>query len=438
MKKPNILILTSIFPYLPGEFFFEDEIPYWESTELFDEITIMPWSSEGPSRRVSDRIKVEATSPATPSRLVRCLHCAMSVFYPFFYRELLYLVRSRKLTAANLRSMVACSGGTILSYRRLKRFMRGKSGYTVYAYWNSVQAYGAALARRSGLIDALVSRAHRFDVYENRRPDNYMPLKRQFAECFDRIFTLSEEGAGYMERTYGIPRHLLSVSPLGVPLPQGLSPAGGPGKMNIVSVSFCRPVKRLDKIIDAVALFAGRNPGLRVNWQHIGGGELLEEVKEYARLRLGHLENVAFSFHGTIPNSEVKGFYLRNSADIFINASESEGIPVSIMEAMAAGVPAMAPDVGGTADLVSNEHGALMSDDPSVEEIAGVIGELADRARLPETRKRARERVASRFNSAVNYPEFIERLHALATRETRNPNMRPDYVSICSRKLDCE
>jgi len=138
-------------------------------------------------------------------------------------------------------------------------------------------------------------------------------------------------------------------------------------------------------------------------------------------------------FSGSIINSEVKGFYLRNSADIFINASESEGIPVSIMEAMAAGVPAMAPDVGGTADLVSNEHGALMSDDPSVEEIAGVIGELADRARLPETRKRARKRVASRFNSAVNYPEFIERLHALATRETRNPNMRPDDVYMLKK-----
>jgi glycosyltransferase involved in cell wall biosynthesis len=85
-----------------------------------------------------------------------------------------------------------------------------------------------------------------------------------------------------------------------------------------------------------------------------------------------------------------------------------------MIEAMAAGVPPLAPDVGGISDLVSNEFGILTGENPSVEEIADAIGELMKKARRPEIRQKARERVESRFNAAKNYPEFIKCLHALA------------------------
>ena len=46
---------------------------------------------------------------------------------------------------------------------------------------------------------------------------------------------------------------------------------------------------------------------------------------------------------GEVENKEAKAFFLNNAVDFFINASESEGVPVSIMEAMSASVPAIAP-----------------------------------------------------------------------------------------------
>ena len=414
MGKPEILILTSAFPYLPGEYFFEDEIPYWEATELFGEITIMPWSVEGIPRKTSERIKIDKPLHGRPPKWIRCLYCIQCLFYSFLYKEILWLAKEKKLTVRNLYRMLACASGAIITYNRLRKFLRGKTGCMVYAYWNDAQAYGAALAKRAGLIDTLVSRAHGFDLYKARRPDSYMPLKRQFAGYFDTVFVLSGEAEGYMQKAYGIPPEALNIAPLGVPLPPRMSSPGDEGEVNIVSVAFCRPVKRMDKIIGAVAAFAGRNPSLRVNWQHIGGGALLDEIKELARLRLTPFANVTFYFHGTIPNGEVKAFYLQNKTDIFINTSESEGIPVSMIEAMAAGVPPLAPDVGGISDLVSNEFGILTGENPSVEEIADAIGELMKKARRLEIRQKARERVESRFNAAKNYPEFIKRLHALA------------------------
>ena len=58
---------------------------------------------------------------------------------------------------------------------------------------------------------------------------------------------------------------------------------------------------------------------------------------------------------------------------MFINVSSTEGIPVSIMEAMSFGIPVIATAVGGTPEIVNNENGYLLSKDPSAKELAEVI-----------------------------------------------------------------
>ena len=49
--------------------------------------------------------------------------------------------------------------------------------------------------------------------------------------------------------------------------------------------------------------------------------------------------------------------------DYFINLSDSEGIPVSIMEAMSVGIPIIARDVGGNREIVTNNNGCLLEGD---------------------------------------------------------------------------
>jgi len=46
-----------------------------------------------------------------------------------------------------------------------------------------------------------------------------------------------------------------------------------------------------------------------------------------------------------------------------MNLSETEGIPVSIMEAQSAGVPILATNLGGTSEIVNNENGFLVEKD---------------------------------------------------------------------------
>jgi glycosyltransferase involved in cell wall biosynthesis len=59
--------------------------------------------------------------------------------------------------------------------------------------------------------------------------------------------------------------------------------------------------------------------------------------------------------------------YRNLAPDVFINVSSSEGVPVSIMEAMSFGIPAIATDAGGNREIVNSSSGFLIPVDCSIE-----------------------------------------------------------------------
>lgn len=73
-------------------------------------------------------------------------------------------------------------------------------------------------------------------------------------------------------------------------------------------------------------------------------GQILDKIEE---IFIQEIVNVAYNFVEYLNNEEVYTFYRNNRVDVFLNVSESEGVPVSIMEAMSCHIPTIAPDVGG-------------------------------------------------------------------------------------------
>ena len=53
-------------------------------------------------------------------------------------------------------------------------------------------------------------------------------------------------------------------------------------------------------------------------------------------------------------------FYQKHSINLFINVSTTEGVPVSIMEALSFGIPVFATNVGGSSELVNKNVGKLL------------------------------------------------------------------------------
>jgi glycosyltransferase involved in cell wall biosynthesis len=98
--------------------------------------------------------------------------------------------------------------------------------------------------------------------------------------------------------------------------------------------------------------------------------------------------------------------------DVYVNSSVSEGISLTILEAMAAGLPVVATRVGGTPEIVDETSGVLVPA-RDVPAIAGALAELgADAARRRALGAAARARVESAFTldrMVAAYRDIYER-----------------------------
>jgi glycosyltransferase involved in cell wall biosynthesis len=147
---------------------------------------------------------------------------------------------------------------------------------------------------------------------------------------------------------------------------------------DILLTCVCRlvPHKRVDRPIRAVASLRGTNPDLRL--AVVGDGEHRPALERLAR-ELGVSDRVTFM--GYMPDVAP----VAAAADIAVLTSDSdEGTPVSLIEAAAAGVPAIATTIGGVADVVAPGAGVLLA--PGDE--AGLADGIARLAADADLRRR--------------------------------------------------
>lgn len=389
---------------------------YW-GKDAANKIAVLPRSGSGEFRKIPDNISVKHHL-LVKSKIKKIFWAFRSLFSAIFFIELGFVLVKKKNIFRSFSQALRATLNTLLLSHGLDRYIRenGKID-VVYSYWNEVAAYAACIEKRRGRVRHVISRAHGHDLYEYRRADHYMPLKRQFVGDFDAVYFLSEEGRSYFLNTYGTSLRCLCISSLGVRVPQENSKNGLPNKTSIVSVSYCAPIKRIDKIMRAVSDFSLRHDSLEVTWTHIGSGELfLSLAQEGERLEKIN-SNLKINFIGEISNSGVRDFFAENPVDVFVNASDSEGMPVSIMEAMASGVPVVAPDVGGIAYLVNASTGCLINRNPSVDDILDGLEKIVFSPGIEDLRRNSKKLINSEFNSEINYSNFISNICLLATND---------------------
>jgi glycosyltransferase involved in cell wall biosynthesis len=143
------------------------------------------------------------------------------------------------------------------------------------------------------------------------------------------------------------------------------------GAAVIASVALFRPEKDLESLIDAIALIGERTP--RPHLLLIGSGPCEADLRSFAA-RKGVAERVHFpGFLSSPPNPHAY-------ADISVLCSLHEGFPNSVIEAMAAGKPVVATDVGGIPDAVEANVTGLLVPPASPQRLAAAIERLlADR-----------------------------------------------------------
>jgi glycosyltransferase involved in cell wall biosynthesis len=114
-----------------------------------------------------------------------------------------------------------------------------------------------------------------------------------------------------------------------------------------------------------------------------------------------------------LSNPELLTWYAANSIDLFINLSETEGLPVSMMEAGSFAIPVIATNVGGVSEIIQHGlNGFLLKAGATARQVAQQIEVFYHLPAEEKTkvRQRAFEIWDLKFNAGTNYAGFINSL----------------------------
>lgn len=283
----------------------------------------------------------------------------------------------------------------------------------LYSYWFTEFTYALFQIKKYYPKFKVYSRMHRWDVYFESNIPAYLPLRKPIIQGIDGVFPISDQAKQYLVQKFALESSRLEVLRLGVTATGNNYQASTAGIINLLSISMVIPVKNIELIIDTLSKIA---PNIYVNWTHLGGGDdHFDHIREYANEKLKVNGNITFDFKGTKSSFEVREFMNKNPVDLLINTSLSEGLPVSMMEAMSASIPVIGPCVGGVPEIIDhNVNGYLLSSKPTPEEIINVLNiYLAmSHSEVTTMRKSAYSTWYSKFNAQVNYEILSKRLLA--------------------------
>lgn len=182
----------------------------------------------------------------------------------------------------------------------------------------------------------------------------------------DRVIVFSDTQAKLVETKYSVPARTIVVIPNGVSEEAFAAEAKRElhTPLSLLYVGRLDAQKRVDRILEAMARL-----DIPATLTIVGDGELRSELEALVRER--GLANV--SFEGRRGGKELQAYYER--ADILLTSSDSEGMSLVALEALAAGLPIIGSDVIGTRELVG-DVGVLVRE-PYPENFASAITKLA-------------------------------------------------------------
>ena len=162
-------------------------------------------------------------------------------------------------------------------------------------------------------------------------------------------------------------------------------------QINITIVSRLVSHKNIEKIIKAIS---DLNSPL-INLNIIGDGPELNQLQKIS-LESNNKDNIIF--HGKLNRDEINHIFL--NSDIYIQASNYEGLPHSLLEAMSYGIPVLCTPVGECKEILGNEDRGYILDLPvSKNNIKSKISEIIGEKNIANRKgERGKDFINERYN----------------------------------------
>jgi glycosyltransferase involved in cell wall biosynthesis len=296
---------------------------------------------------------------------------------------------------------------------RLARYMRRFDLVLTYN-WG---AFDAVMARRLFGGPPLIHHEDGFNQDEVRQLKRGRNLYRRVGlGAAHRLVVPSEQLERVARTAWRQPQSRIERIPNGIPVARFAAPPAAdaipglvrsPGELVIGTVAGLRPVKNLPRLVRAFAAMRARNARLVI----VGQGPESERIAAEARA-LGVSSRVHLPGFLADPASYIGAF------DIFALSSNSEQFPISLVEAMAAGLPAVATGVGDIPAIVSADNRPLIVEPDDEAAFTAALDSLAER---PDLRRAIG--AANRARAAADFEEarMIERYARLYGEAIRAP-----------------
>lgn len=396
----KIIFIDDRYPFESGEDFIGNEILYMR--KYCDKLVIIPLQALN-----YDTIRKECRAEVWKenrrrNKLTKGLQILPILFQKEVRNEIQTLINLGMLNLFTIQTLLLFKADWDWKLKRinkwLDRMILPNDTVLVYSYWLFSSAYIAGKLEINCKSKKIISRGHGFDIYLERNKCNYLPLRGVTLKNLDIIFPISNDGTAYLRSRYPDIASKIFTKRLGT-LDHGLNPEEKVTELKIVSCSNLIPVKRVH-LIPEILKYVNRS----TIWIHFGDGPEMKKIMELSSKCLP--DNITVCFHGAVTNDALMNIYAKEHFDWFINVSESEGIPVSIMEAMSFGIPVIATDVGGTSEIVEEgRNGFLLNKNFNPLDVSVLLT-----CNNVEMRVNARKTWEDKYNAERNYILFFEKL----------------------------
>lgn len=415
----RLAYLTSRFPYAYiGETFFSPEVR--QLARLCDELHVIAARPQFTRSVFEDLGSIDVRIPPASVRTFADA-CTEAARYPSRAALALWRIAApRYALSAKLRNLSLFPKALATA-----RYIREHDIDHIHAHWlttSSTIAYIAATM--TGIRWSCTAHAH--DIFANN-------LVRQKVRSATFVRVIAERNRRHLAANAGVDPNTLKLVHLGVdvpPPPPAVPDAGRP--LQITCIARLDPIKGLDDLLASLAIL--RERGVDFHCDIAGSGPLADHLADSVA-KLG-LERFV-TLRGMVEHHTVLAELRAGRYDVLVLPSlelegvgKHEGIPIALMEAMAAGVPCVATATGCIPELIDTTNGMLVAQRDS-DALAGSLARIArDRGFALELGRLARERIDAEFNAVKTSRALYDLICVETAREAIGGHARPGPVSI--------